>query len=389
MTTKFGISFSTLEEEALTCGRCGYCRKSCPVYQVIGWESATPRGKITIAKDLFTKRKGKALTDEFVQRVAQCTLCGACANLCSTYIDTRQMWLELRKRIARMGKAPKGYNAIRQNLLANKNITKFSNDDRLEWAQDLDKELEELKLKVGAKVCYFVGCVSAFFPRASQIPLAIAEIFMRSKIDFTTMGGEEWCCGFPLFAAGFVDDAGQFIGHNVAKLKELDIHSLVASCPTCYHIWKHGSQEELAGYDLEVLHITEYLEQLVKGGCIELNELHEVVTYHDPCDLGRNSGIYNAPRGIITSIPGVRFVELRHNRADSLCCGGGGNLQSVDPESAAGIACLRTEEIKETGATIVASSCQQCEQMLSTAINDAGLAVRVMDISELVLEVMA
>lgn len=97
--------------------------------------------------------------------MAQCTLCGACARACSTSIDTRTLWLELRKRIAGLGKGPEAYNTIRENLLAHKNISTFSNDDRLEWAQDLDEEPEGLELKKGAEVCYFVGCVSSFFPR--------------------------------------------------------------------------------------------------------------------------------------------------------------------------------------------------------------------------------
>jgi len=386
MTSEDKSLFTTLEREALICGRCGYCRSSCPVYQVLGWESATPRGKISMAKDIFSKENQAALSEEFVQRVAQCTLCGACAEVCSTCIDTRSLWLELRKRIAGLGRGPKAYDAIRENLLANRNISTFSNDDRLEWAQDLDDEPEGLELKAGADVCYFVGCVSSFFPQAAQIPLAVTQLLMEAGVDFTTMGGEEWCCGFPLFSTGFADDAREFIKHNVSKIKELDIHTLVASCASCYHVWKHECLSELAGYDLEILHTTEYLARFVKDGRLELQEMDEVVTYHDPCDLGRNSGVYDAPREIIRSIPGIEFVELDHNREDSLCCGGGGNLQSVDADLAAEITKLRIQEIKETKASIVVSACQQCEQMLSAAVRKAGLPVRVMDISELLLE---
>ncbi len=379
--------YSTLEKEALICGRCGYCRSACPVYRVVGWESATPRGKISMARDIFSKKQTKPVTDDFVKRLSQCTLCGACANECSTSIDTRKLWLDLRRRIAALGKEPKAYDAIRDNLLANKNITTFNNDDRLEWAQDLD-DPEALEPRAGAEVAYFVGCVSSFFPQAAQIPLAVAEILTESEVDFTTMGGEEWCCGFPLIGSGFVDDSEQFIKHNVEKIKELGIHTLIASCASCYHVWKHDSNNALEGYELEVLHTTEYLARLIKEGKIELNELDEVITFHDPCDLGRNSGIYDAPREIINSIPGVKFVELMHNKKDSLCCGGGGNLQSVDADTAAKIAALRVEEIKASGATIVVSACQQCEQMLISAIQKAKLPVRVMDLSQLILEAL-
>lgn len=385
--TKSTNFFTTLENEALICGRCGYCRSSCPVYKIIGWESAAPRGKINLAKEAFAKGDKSALSDEFVRRVAQCTLCGACANECSTCIDTRSLWLELRKRIAGMGKQPAAYDAIRETLLANQNISNFENEERLEWAEDLD-EPEVVEPRVGAEVAYFVGCVSSFFPQAAQIPLDMVEILTECEVDFTTMGEDEWCCGFPLISTGFQAEADQFIKHNVEKIKELDIHTLITGCASCYHVWKHDYQEELGDYQLEILHNTEYLARLVKEGRLELNELDEVVAYHDPCDLGRNSGVYEAPREIIAAIPGVKMVELYHNRADSLCCGGGGNLQSVDAELAEQIARLRVEEIKASGATILVSACQQCEQMLSTAVRKAELPVRVMDISQLVLEAL-
>jgi heterodisulfide reductase subunit D len=379
--------FTGMEDEALICGRCGYCRSACPVYNVVGWESATPRGKIAKAKEIFSHGKQTELSAEFVQRMAQCTLCGACAQECSTGIDTRKMWLELRKRIAALGREPKAYKALRDNLQEKKNISNFSNDERLEWAQDLD-DPAVLTPRAGAAVGYFVGCVSSFFPQAAQVPLAIAEIFSKAGVDFTSLGGEEWCCGFPLISTGFVDEARQFIRHNVDKIRQLGIHTLVASCPSCYSVWKEESREALQGYDLEILHTTEYMVRLIKEGRLSLQEIPETVTYHDPCDLGRTSGIYDAPREIIRSIPGVRFVELPHHREQALCCGGGGTLQSVDAALAAKIARLRAGEIRSVGATVVVSACQQCEQMLTAAVREAKMPVRVLDVSQLVLEAM-
>jgi len=381
------LDYSTLEKESLICARCGYCRNVCPIYQVVGWESATPRGKISLAREIFALDHDEQMTDEFVHRVSQCTLCGACAHECSTDIDTRRLWVELRERIAAMGKSPKGYENLRKNLLANKNITTTGNDERLDWADDLD-DPARLQPRNDADVCYFVGCVSSFFPQASEIAMAVAEILTTANINFTTLGGDEWCCGFPLSGSGFAEDGREFIRHNVERIKDLGIHTVIASCPSCYHVWKVDAAESLEGYELNVYHVTEYLAMLIRDKQIRLKEMNDVITYHDPCDLGRNSGIFQAPRDIIQSIPGATFVELKHNRMDALCCGGGGNLQSVDQELTSAISAMRVQEIKESGASIVVSACQQCMKILSVAVRKAGLPVKVMDLSQLVLKLL-
>jgi len=379
--------YNSLEQEALICARCGYCRGVCPVYRAVGWESATPRGKISIARQVFALKDQHKLSDEYVHRVSQCTLCGACATACSTDIDLRRLYLDLRARIASMNMSPKGYTALQANLAANRNITNFANKDRLDWAQDLDNP-EQLEPRDGVEICYFVGCVSSFFPQAAEVALSVTEILSEAKIDFTTLGGDEWCCGFPLLASGRPDEAREFMRHNVERIKGLDIHTMITSCPSCAHVWKQGAPEFLDGYALEILHSTEYFARLIKEGRLALGEMETKITYHDPCDLGRNGGVFDAPREIIQAIEGVELVELAHNCMQSLCCGGGGNLQSVDAGLAGAISAMRVEEIRQTGAKIVVSACQQCEQMLITAIRKAGLKVKVMDISQLILEAL-
>jgi len=380
-------TYNSLEQEALICARCGYCRNVCPVYKTIGWESASPRGKLSLARQIFALKDHEKMSDDYVNRVCQCTLCGACAQACSTDIDLRHLYMDLREKIAAMDKSPKGYKMLLANLIANRNITTFNNKDRLDWAQDVD-DPEQLEPREGAEVCYFVGCVSSFFPQASEVALSVTEILNEAKINFTTLGGDEWCCGFPLLASGRPDEAREFMRHNVERIKALGIHTIMASCPSCAHVWKQGAAEFLDGYELKIQHTTEFIADLITEGKLTPGEMQAKITYHDPCDLGRNGGIFEAPREIIKAMPGVEFVELTHNRMEALCCGGGGDLQSVDAELAGSISAMRVEEIRETGAEIVVSACQQCEQMLSAAIRKAGLKVRVMDISQLILEAL-
>lgn len=380
-------TYSTLENESLICARCGYCRNVCPIYQTIGWESATPRGKISLARQIFCLDDKTNLSEDFVHRLSQCTLCGACGHACSTDIDTRRLWIELRERMAKMGKSPKGYKELHKNLLNNKNITSFENDERLDWAEDLD-DPDPLAPRQDADVCYFVGCVSSFYPQASEIALAVSEILTDAGINFTTLGGKEWCCGFPLIGGGFIEDANRFIQHNVEHIKELGIHTIVTSCPSCLHVWNHGAKDFIGNYKLTVYHITEYIAELIRAGRLKLKRLETTITYHDPCDLGRNSGIFDPPREIIRSIPGVSFVELQHNKMNSLCCGGGGNLQSADPDLTNEISALRIKEVKDSGASILVSACQQCSKILSIAARKEQLPIKVMDINQLILQTM-
>ena len=191
--------YSSMARESLICARCGYCRGVCPVYQSVGWESASPRGKLSLAREIFALNNQTKMSDDFIHRVSQCTLCGACAHACSTDIDLRRLYLDLRERLAKMKKTPKGYSLLRANLAKNHNITTFDNNERLEWAENAD-DPERLKPRLDAEVCYFVGCVSSFFPQAQENALSVSEIFNTADVNYATMGGDEWCCGFPLLA---------------------------------------------------------------------------------------------------------------------------------------------------------------------------------------------
>jgi heterodisulfide reductase subunit D len=110
------------------------------------------------------------------------------------------------------------------------------------------------------------------------------------------------------------------------------------------------------------------------------------VTYHDPCDLGRNGGIFEAPRQILNSIPGITLVELENNRAKSICCGGGGNVEMVAPHLSSAVAQKKLEEIQRTGVKAVATSCQQCVRTIKGQARRQKLDLQVMDIMELVLQ---
>jgi Fe-S oxidoreductase len=381
-----GSFYKNLEEESLICGRCGNCRADCPVYQEIGWESAAPRAKISLAREIFALKDGAQISPEYAKRVAQCTLCGACTRACAARIDLQSLWKDLRTKLVAAGQAPAAYTAMVDNLKAKRNISNFANATRLDWSEDLEEVPETLDQEPGAEVVYFVGCVSSFFPRAAQVPVAMVQLFEKAGLNYTTMGGEEWCCGFPLLAAGHAADITEFVQHNVDTIRKMGAKTLVTGCSSCYHVWSHIYPEVLGeSLGFRLVHATELLAELLAEGKLVPNELEETVTYHDPCDLGRNSGIVDPPRQIIKSIPGITLLEMAASGEDATCCGGGGNLQGADAGLAQAIANKRIKEAAQTGAGIVVSACQQCEQMLEKSARNEKLPLQVMDVAELLL----
>lgn len=381
-----GSFYKNLTEEALICGRCGNCRPDCPVFKEIGWESASPRAKLSLAREIFGLKTKSAIDSEFAKRISQCTMCGACTQNCAARIDLQALWQDLRAELVASGKAPAAYNLLSEKLKSNRNISTFPNADRLEWAEDLDEAPENLDRAEGASVLYFVGCVSSFFPRAAQIPLAMVQLFDKAGVNYTTLGEDEWCCGFPLLAAGHAADIAEFVRHNVEAVRRLGVQTLVTGCSSCYHTWTGvypGSIGEEMGF--EVLHSTQFLARLIREGRLIPKAMGEAVTYHDPCDLGRNGGVFDAPREIIRAIPGLSFAEMATCGPEATCCGGGGNLQSVDAGLSEAIARRRIREAAETGATLLVSACQQCEQMLEKAARAENLPLEVIDAAELLL----
>jgi heterodisulfide reductase subunit D len=289
-------------------------------------------------------------------------------------------------------------NRLSQSIAAEHNITGDDNSNRLIWSQNLEHIPPGLERRQGAETIYFVGCVASFFPRTYRVPQALASILERSGTDFTTLGGQEWCCGYPLLAMGRLEEAKALIQHNVAQAKELGASRVTFACPSCYHMWKFiypsvlGEEDaSLAG--LQVLHATELLDELIAQGAIGLGEVPLQVTYHDPCDLGRKSGVYEAPRRVLRSIPGLTFVEMSSSGQISECCGGGGNLESFEPEVLFEVSARRIDRACEAEAQVVVSACQQCERTLTSAVRrheEAKRArMRVMDIAELVWKAMA
>ena len=413
--TRFLEQINTLSGQTVQlCYHCHKCTAGCPVVSAMdyGPDRALRMIQFGQAERLLTSRD-----------IWLCLGCENCGAHCPNDIDAGQVILALRRVAGERGyrqgdcqelreiladylaQRPQAtiddrlcvglgrLNQLGQTIAESYNISGDDNRQRLIWSQNLARVPEGLEGRRGAETVYFVGCVGSFFPRSYRVPQALASILEAAGADFTTLGGQEWCCGFPLLSMGRQAEAEELMRHNIAQVKELGASRLVTTCPSCYHVWKF-IYPEATGEDigLEILHATELLEELIAQHAITLGEMPTRVTFHDPCDLGRKSGVFDPPRRVLRSIPGLEFVEMAGYGNESDCCGGGGNLESFDPDVVSEVSLRRLDQACEIEAQVIASACQQCERTLNSAVRqhkDARrLRLRSMDVVELVQQAM-
>ncbi len=373
------------------CTSCCLCADVCPAV------SATKDGhlsgiyRLTELRKIMRSRSGlfrrffgkKAPTKEqlkqFSETVYRCTLCGRCQEVCPSGILLRDLWLSLRQDLVHSDSYPKKVDIIRQNVAESHNVFDEDNEERVDWVEDLRNPPEHGYVKDKANVVYFTGCVASYFPMAQEIPMALVAVLDAAEVDFTLLAEEEWCCGFPLLGAGLREHFEDLIEHNITAVRAKGAQTVVFACPSCYQMWR-----EHYPHEFDIYHVTQYLNQLITADRLPLKKLDLTVTFHDPCDLGRGSREYEAPREVIRAIPGVKLVEMSHNRENCLCCGGGGNLEMIDSKLSGEIAKAKIDEAMETGAQAVVTACQQCVRVMNTYVRRNKIEFEVMDIVQLV-----
>jgi heterodisulfide reductase subunit D len=373
------------------CTNCRLCADVCPaacaskdgelsaVYRMKGLKRNL-KSKVGLFSKLLGRRPPTAEElKHYADTVFRCTLCSNCQEVCPLGIRLKELWLSLREELVQGKAYPPKIDMIRANLAKSRNVFGEDNAERGEWVADMRRPPADLYVRPRAEVVYITGCVSAYFPLAQKIPIALTEIMDASGVDFTLLGEEEWCCGFPLLGAGLMEMFEEFRVQNLAAVKAKGAATVVFACPSCYQMWREHYRT-----DLELLSAPEFLLRLLREGKIPLQELALTVTYHDPCDLGRGARVFEEPREVIRAIPGVTLVELSHSRKNCTCCGGGGNLEMVDPDLAAKIAKAKVDEVLATGAQAVITSCQQCVRTMTSYVKRNKIQLEVLDIVQLV-----
>ena len=378
-----------LDIEPTVCARCGFCTFVCPAYLETLWDSQSPRGKLYQLKALI--KKGKPIPPDFADRIFKCTLCGACQDICQTNIPLLRFWQLTRNEIGRLEEWPEIVKYLDNSLLTTRNIMEMDQFDRTLWTDMVD-DLVEGKEMVQAEVAYFAGCNISFKGTLAHMGENTIRIFHHLGIEFTILGEQEYCCGNPYFVAGEFDKAKELAKHNLSTLKDLGVKTVVFNCPGCHRAFSDEyphllGKEAVEG--IEFLSFSEFALGKIKDGDIKFTRpYNHIVTWHDPCELGRHQDIYEPAREVLKSIPGLELREMKHNRNRARCCGGGGLLKGTNPVMSVSVSAKRVKMAEKTGAGILASECPSCTMSFNDGIEETKSNIKFKDLSQIVVEAL-
>lgn len=400
------------------CTRCGECLIWCPVYDQDTKESIIPRTKVTDFLRIIRSQQGligrivksekgpdglkkligavfgyREVTDEhvqdFVRNLYECSTCGQCHIVCPAKIDTVNLWEDIRRLIVRADYGPlESQKALVKSVKSYDNPWQQPRAGRTKWARrakkegliaDLPKEMKQ----TGGKVLLFLGCTAAYDINVKQVAVSTINILETLGIDYGIFGKDEKCCGSVMLRMG--DPEFERIAEdNIRMFNEAGFTTLISSCSGCFKTIKED-YPKVGNLNFEVLHTVEFLRRLYEDGKLKFKTpVNKRVTYHDPCHLGRASGVYDDPRFIMEAIPGLELIEMPRNREYSRCCGAGGGLKSGYPDIQNKMAQRRVREAEETGAEELVSACPFCYQGLNVGITATNSPLVMRDISFLV-----
>ena len=420
------MSLEEYERDMTRCSRCSYC-KFVPHVKWKNWDTAAVCPSISRYHFHSWAAGGKMITglallrgridysDTLLDIVYQCCMDGACDVSCKNQRDLEplEMMLALRAKLVEDGQLHPAHMVAIDGLKKEDNMLQQKKSDRGRWAEGLDvKDLTKEK----ADVLYHAGCRLSFDEELWDISRGAIAVMKKAGVDVGIMGKDEVCCGGRAYEMGYQGELTKYAEHNLDVWKNAGVKTVVTSCAEGYQAFKVLYDKIGKKPPVKILHITEFIEQLIEEGTLKLeNEVPMTVTYHDPCHLGRlaepwihwegvekkvmgqmivhdppkvyrrgANGVYDTPRNILQSIPGVKLLEMDRIREYAWCCGAGGGVIDAYPDFAQWTANERLKEAEGTGAEAIVSACSWCERNFLDTVKENGNSIQVLDIIQLV-----
>jgi Fe-S oxidoreductase len=393
--------------EKLTENRHSYV---CPSVARFNFNAYAGGGRMAVGISLLEKRT--EYSPKLLDVVYNCQMCGACDISCKYAMDMEVLepLNELRIQCVENGQTLPALDRTITNLRKTGSMAPIPQAKRGEWARGLDTK-DAMQQK--AQVLFHAGCRACGDASLWQTARDTLSLLLAAGVDAGILGDQESCCGGRAYQMGYKADFLRQAQQTVALIQKSGAQTLVTGCADCYYAFKVLYDKFGLKGKLEVLHTVEYLDRLLKEKKLKpVRRVDTRVTYHDPCHLGRlgepyihwqgkpvpgqmrlfeppkefrrgTYGVYEAPREILRSIPGLKLVEMDRIKEYAWCCGGGGGVAENNPEFALWTAQERMAEAESTGAEILATACSGCQLNFQAALKGSGKGMQIMDITEL------
>jgi Fe-S oxidoreductase len=380
-----------------SCTECGRCQSQCPAWHTD--KPLSPKLLIMAMRDhAFAKTvetenmvgEGAPISQDVLW---SCTTCGACVNECPVDIEHIDHIVNMRRfQVLVESEFPSQLNGTFRNLETAGNPWGSNKNDREGWISEMDFPIRVVEgtLPEDVEYLFWVGCAGAYEERAKKTTKAVAELLHIAGVEFAVLGKRETCTGDPARRAG-----NEFLYQILSKenidtftevfetRKDKGTKKVVVTCPHCFTTI--GRDYAQSGYELQVVHHTQLLNQLVREGrLIPINKSEKSLTYHDPCYLGRHNQVFEAPRELLNAT-GVTITEMPRNQERSFCCGAGGGRMWMEEKLGTQINLNRVDEALATGVEEVAVACPFCRVMVTDGVAARESQVQVLDVAQALL----
>lgn len=371
--------------DILQCSKCKFCATSCPMYEE--WLTQAAPGKLQSIYHVI--KSGLKPDKAFRDIIYSCAMCAHCESTCSkvsTGVLSTDIIKKARQFLVEKGMVPRTVQEALYNAYKYGNPYGSLVDKRDEWAKGL--RVKNYSNGENAEILYFVGCTASYDPRVQKVARSMVSVFNEAGVDFGILGNEEKCCGDPISRLGEKGLSEVLVKENLELFEKYGISRIVTTSPHCYNTFIKDYPKK----KLKVQHYTQFLSELVDEGKLNFSKkMDKLVTYHDPCFLGRYNDVYEAPRKILEAVPGLSLVEMPRNREESFCCGGGGGMMWMDEVlSEETMRVKRAREASNVEPDIVATACPFCLLNLGDGLKviDRHDGIRVKDVAELVKDAL-
>jgi len=365
-----------------------FCRNVCPVTQATMNENYSPTA---FHANVVAMEQGDLSIEDVAEDYIGCTMCGACELRCPNTLFTGDFYRN-RTRTVDVVKAmralavdsgvhqPKWQRWVELTTeRKNEPVVEGNTQEHVrDWADGLD-------LPVGGSTILFVDCEAAFY--RTELPRAVALILKTAGVEFGLMR-EQWCCGGPALELGYVKESWYLAEHNLADWRAVGVKRIITLDPHDYISFTEDYPAFFGDeYEMEIIHITELVAELIRDGRLQLTvPVHRTATYHDPCRLNKRKGIYESPREILRSIPGLTFKDVDHVTQWSYCSGAGGGMRIERPDIADKISQQRMDRVAELEVDTLVSACVWSERPLAERGQERNPQIDVWDLMEMVAQ---